>query len=318
MDMNIKTLKNLIKTKEALKKKYMLLKTGKYIKDLETENTYKPIVEPLRKIVKNFENSETKNRELKEIKSSAVKRRLQFKSPPTEEAEAIEYENNSSEGDLNLPLSNSMTVDEDTSFKTPSNSFNESTPINRSLISNSLHDKIYGPYFDAESNSNKLGRSNFKINDENNIIIDEEIFYGTEGLLELVLSKNPRKSIYNTEDLKQYQKILQKTCAHLRNHDINSQVKGNRGQKYKKIIKPLIQSITKSKQTKVGNAYMDMDSSPTMIYSANPIDYVYWDNPNELVDRLRLLIASETSGHNNHKNEINSIVEELREQNIIY
>lgn len=49
----------------------------------------------------------------------------------------------------------------------------------------------------------------------------------------------------------------------------------------------------------------------------NPIDYVYWDDPNELVDRLRLLIASQEAGNSNHSNEINRILEELIESNII-
>lgn len=311
MDTNMNTLKNLINTQKALKKKYMLLKTGKLIKDTEIENTFKTIVEPLQKIAKNVKNNENINDEFKEIKPPTVKRRLQFKSPIEEEDEKISLER-----DLNLSLTNSMLADDDSSFKTPSNSFNESTPINEAILSNSDHDKIYGPYFDVESNSNKLGRSNFRINDENNIVIDKEIFRGTDGLLELVLHKNPRKSIYTSEDLKQYQTILQKTCAHLKNHDMNSQVKGNRGQKYKKIIKPLVQGMTQNTQKKIGKAYTI--NAPAMIYSTNPIDFVYWDDPNELVDRLRLLIASEKSGHNNHKNEINSIVEELREQNLIY
>ncbi|KAI8123498.1 hypothetical protein CVS40_5822 [Lucilia cuprina] len=46
--------------------------------------------------------------------------------------------------------------------------------------------------------------------------------------------------------------------------------------------------------------------------------YIYWDDPNELVNRLRLLTSSSSVGHNNHKNEIISIIEELKEANIIY
>lgn len=46
-------------------------------------------------------------------------------------------------------------------------------------------------------------------------------------------------------------------------------------------------------------------------------DYVYWDDANELVDRLRLLFSSRSAGHNGHDNEILSIIEELRESNII-
>jgi hypothetical protein len=49
-----------------------------------------------------------------------------------------------------------------------------------------------------------------------------------------------------------------------------------------------------------------------------PINYVYWDDPNELVERLWLLVASQTAGHWGHNNEIVSIiVEELRESGII-
>ena len=33
-------------------------------------------------------------------------------------------------------------------------------------------------------------------------------------------------------------------------------------------------------------------------------DYVYWNDPNELVDRLRLLYASQAAGNASHTNEI--------------
>ena len=49
-----------------------------------------------------------------------------------------------------------------------------------------------------------------------------------------------------------------------------------------------------------------------------PIDYIYYDDVNEIVDRLRLLIASKSAGNNNHTNEIMSILEELREANVIF
>lgn len=51
-------------------------------------------------------------------------------------------------------------------------------------------------------------------------------------------------------------------------------------------------------------------------YTQN-IAYEYYDDPNELVDRLRLLVASKSSGNSNHAQEINSILEELRERKLI-
>jgi len=47
------------------------------------------------------------------------------------------------------------------------------------------------------------------------------------------------------------------------------------------------------------------------------IDYVHWDDPNKLVDHLRLLDASHQAGNNAHDNEILSIIEELREASLI-
>lgn len=47
------------------------------------------------------------------------------------------------------------------------------------------------------------------------------------------------------------------------------------------------------------------------------IAYEFYDDPNELCDRLRLLIASRAAGNSNHIQEINSIISELRELDII-
>ena len=55
-----------------------------------------------------------------------------------------------------------------------------------------------------------------------------------------------------------------------------------------------------------------------MITNSTPIEYVPWDDPNELVDRLRLLGAAQAAGNNNHNNEIISIIEKLQEAKIVY
>lgn len=45
--------------------------------------------------------------------------------------------------------------------------------------------------------------------------------------------------------------------------------------------------------------------------------YEYFDDPNEICDRLRLLISSKLAGNTSHTQEINSIVQELRELGLI-
>lgn len=46
--------------------------------------------------------------------------------------------------------------------------------------------------------------------------------------------------------------------------------------------------------------------------------YEHYDDPNELCERLQLLIASRAAGNSNHMQEINSIVAELREAGVIF
>jgi len=43
------------------------------------------------------------------------------------------------------------------------------------------------------------------------------------------------------------------------------------------------------------------------------LDYVHWNDPNKLVDRMRLLEASRQADYNAYDNEMLSIIEELRE-----
>ena len=52
------------------------------------------------------------------------------------------------------------------------------------------------------------------------------------------------------------------------------------------------------------------------IYDDNKINYIHWDDPNEIVNCLRLLEASRQAGHNGHNNEI-LIIEELCEAGLI-
>lgn len=54
-----------------------------------------------------------------------------------------------------------------------------------------------------------------------------------------------------------------------------------------------------------------------MTLNDNKIYYIHWDDPNEIVDLLRLLEASCQTGHNGYDNEILSIIEELREASLI-
>lgn len=72
----------------------------------------------------------------------------------------------------------------------------------------------------------------------------------------------------------------------------------------------------KMKKIKLRGSGVSLLEEKFIPYTQN-IAYEYYDDPNELVDRLRLLVASKSVGNSNHAQEINSILEELRERKLI-
>lgn len=169
-------------------------------------------------------------------------------------------------------------------------------------------DHVYGVYMSAKGAM--LGNRRFNIDADDSILIDEIKYIGTPGLYELIFMKNPDSLIYTEKDKLTYKSILLTTNAHKRDHDPKKSVLGNKGYKYKFVIAPLIHG---SSAKKMGAGRVPS----TMRVTNDRIDYIHWDDPNELVDRLRLLDASRRAGNNAHENEILSIIEELRETGAI-
>lgn len=54
-----------------------------------------------------------------------------------------------------------------------------------------------------------------------------------------------------------------------------------------------------------------------MTLNRHPVDYRYFDDYNEILERLKLLLTSESTENNAHNIEIVSLIEELREAHII-
>lgn len=138
--------------------------------------------------------------------------------------------------------------------------------------------------------------------DGSDIVLKNKKYKGTTGLYELLFKKNPNN--YTQDDVINYQQIVARTNAHRRYYQSNKQVEGSKLTKYKNVIAPI--SGTGISSTPM---YMEVND--------NKIDYIFWDDPNELVSRLKLLVASKQAGHTGHGNEINSLLEELREAEII-
>lgn len=195
-------------------------------------------------------------------------------------------------------------------------------------------DHNYGIVHDLENEKMYLGLTQKPVEIVGKDIKVEGITYpGTTGLYELLFKKDPVG--YKPEDLENYMDILARTNAYRRNFESHEQVQGNSSPKYVTIIAPYLQKkgITKTRSVNAVQRLTEAFSKPkppvtrkqskkgtglTLKNYKTNTDYIYWDNINELIDRLRLLISSTASGHTNHNNEIISIVEELREAKVIY
>lgn len=160
-----------------------------------------------------------------------------------------------------------------------------------------LYDFKYGIRMD-DTEKFFIGDSQVDI-DGKDVIVKQKRYKGTDGLYELLFKKHPGN--FTQVDIKNYREIVAKTNAHRRHYKSSKQIDGSKLQKYKDIIAPIV---------KGDGLYMEVTSGN--------VDYVHWNDPNELVDRLSLLLSSKSAGHTGHTNEINSIIEELRESNIIF
>ena len=136
----------------------------------------------------------------------------------------------------------------------------------------------------------------------NDIIIKDggEIFNGTNGLWELITSKNPNPKNYNTEDLTDYAYLMIKTNAlHNDYNPKNSKPRSSGGKKWINILSPIWHNREKYS-----------------VYKGEGVVVIPSD-PNALIERLDLLLASQEAGHTGVGNELVSICDELKRQGAI-
>ncbi|XP_070168540.1 uncharacterized protein [Polyergus mexicanus] len=165
---------------------------------------------------------------------------------------------------------------------------------------------VYGVKFRNERMM--MGDKIFDVDKNDNIIIGGMRYVGISGLYELIFKRVPDGDVYTEDDKIKYKNILLATNAHRRDNNMRNRVLSNKGYKYKNIIAPLISN------KKVGRG---INIPRAMTLNDNKIDCVHWNDPNELVDRLRLVEALRQAGNNPHDNEIVSIIEALCEAGFI-
>lgn len=153
--------------------------------------------------------------------------------------------------------------------------------------------------------------------EDNNIKLDDETFTGSEGLWELLTLKEPKS--YNQDDLSAYEHLIIKSSSHRQRNDPNNpNFKASNGNKYKKIIKPMLtrRNLLRSRQPQTLSLAEEMGGSGLRkILSNTPVEYVYWNTLDELLDRLYVAWGSIQSGNTSPvlRNEVVNILQEIKE-----
>lgn len=274
---NHKTKQKIIEASNAIRRKYNLIKQGRIQENQEIEKIFKPISSPLQELVQRKE---------KDFNLSASKNEDERKAIKTE-------------------LNSDAKIDEKKIFKYLYGDGGNDDDDDAN-ITNNKRDKLFG--IRVVNDGYKIGDSNVLLLN-GKIVVRDVSYTTTDGILELLFKEYPNMAYVTQEDLANYKSILEKTNAHRHNYKAKNRIRSSRGHKYKQIISQL---FPKSKQ---GLGVLPVHMTTSVENTA--IDYVHWDDPNELIARLKLLLASRDAGHTGHENEIISIIEELREAHII-
>ena len=167
-------------------------------------------------------------------------------------------------------------------------------------------DKDFG--ISKKGKDHYIGKEHVIIKD-NNIFLPKlgEEFIGTDGLWELLTSKNPQN--FTDEDEDMYEDLMIMTNAlHRDNDENNPHPKGNhKSHKWVNIIRPIwyrkkggVYRFPKKKEGYEGEGVVVIPS-----------------DPNALLERLDLLLASQEAGHTGVRNELVSICDELKRQGVL-
>ena len=163
-----------------------------------------------------------------------------------------------------------------------------------------------------------IGSEPVRIRD-NNITIDNTEYSGTSGLWKLITSKNiPDKSEYTPEDLVTYSYIMLKTNTARNKYNPRGQYRGGNNRKMNEIIKPFVRELENDNtDNKINFTTKVLEHFEHEVEIEGDGLKILPSDPNALINRFDLLFSSQKAGHTGVRNEIISILDELKRQKVI-
>ena len=216
---------------------------------------------------------------------------------------------------------------------------------------------VTGVNFDINTSKIIVGNTELNIDDEGNITAGGKKFIASKGLYELLFKRdpedytieerdtyidllettnaiyrnhNPNEQVQGINSLK-YRNIIKPILnARKRKREEEARNVQPLGEELLGIRDHLDRSglISRERSNSSSGSYNYLMNPKSYLGSGfgdvklrvenKPYRYMYWNDPNELIERLCFLHASKRAGNTSHENEIRAIEEELREANIIY
>ena len=167
-------------------------------------------------------------------------------------------------------------------------------------------DTTFGIY--KENGDHYIGNTHVIIKDDDIIIKDTgERFVGTHGLWKLITTKNLTldKIEWDKMDEKDYVRLLEKThVLHRGNNPNNPHAKSSGGKKWNNILT----FIWHTDRFPRKGEFEEYEGEGVVVIPSDP---------NALLERLDLLLASQKAGHTGVRNELVSICDELKRQGVL-
>ena len=324
--------KQISTSQKILREKFMKFKRGEHQVQDKVNKVFKPIIEPLNKLVESSnvkkkqklqhstpeasdisDEDDTEDDEAWKFATANQTDTYDFKGKPVED-NSQNFANHPFQHSSKTSNEPSLLIKDDRPKMEPANDKdNDKNYISNNGADNISHKerKSIARYLNQVKNKDsrvdmafgvrkltrgyKFGDSSFS-HDGEFFKIKGEKYKITPGLTELMFQKQPNPELLTEEDIDLYRNLVVRTNANRKNYKADKSPRIDKSNKFQTYLADLI----------TGSGFKVMKKDDVT-------EYVYWDDPNELVERLKLLDGEKAAGNNNHDNEIQNILEELKE-----
>lgn len=336
----------LVEVTDAVRKKFNSIKNNRMENMMALEKVYEPVTKPLKEIsaatavkVPQPSSSSSSPIQVKQYTKSRKRSSSSIESTPitSRHKDSSDQDDDGDENKKTRQISFVETPPSSTFITSPDSdtTLSEKEQLNNVVMKHihqlsygdSKYDTVYGVRIHPITGKLQMGNAELRFPSDNIEVWANKkklaTYKATSTLYGAIFLKLPPilysgEDIVNNEDIQIYKKILEITNAPYKRYDVRNGLNPNKTRKYREIIEPLLsyKMVTRSHSSGEG---LLLPKIPSMkLFNSKGVDYVYWNKPKELINRLRLLWSSKMAGHSGHDNEILNIIEELREEGIVY